>query len=101
MANTFFTNEHTDLLQKLIQEVVNDPKTYLGSKYLPSVSIPARRIRTEVIEATGGLTLEYAIGTDPLAIQGFGTRVQEFIPPAYKEKILLKEDDILHLRELG
>jgi len=101
MVNTFVTNEHTSVLQKLVNEVVNDPTTYLGSKYLPSVSLPTRRIRTEVIEASGGLTQEHVIGTDPLYVPNFGTRVQEFEPAAFKEKIKFDEKDILFLRELG
>jgi hypothetical protein len=101
MANEFFVNEHTQVLQKLVREVVNDPTTYLGSKFIPSVAINARRIFTEVIEASGGLTNEHVVGTDPTYIQSFGTRVQEFEPPAYKEAILYDEKKILFLRELG
>lgn len=101
MANEFFTDEHTSALQKLVREVVNDPTTYLGSKYLPSVALPVSRVRTEVVEATGGLTLEHALGTDPKHIQGFGTRVQEFAPAAYKEVMHWDEKKLLHLRELG
>jgi len=101
MANEFLTDEHTELLQKLVREVVNDPSTYIGSKFLPSVSIPVRKIRTEVIEASGGVTNEHVPGTDPKYIQSFGTRVQEFEPPAYKEAIHYDEKKILWLRELG
>lgn len=101
MANLFITNEHTSVLQKLIKEIVNDPSTYKGSKYIPSVALPVRTIRTEVVEATGGLTLEHAIGTDPKYVQSFGTRVQEFEPPSYKEAIHYDERKILFLRELG
>ena len=101
MANEFFIDEHTSALTKLVNEVVNDPTTYLGSKYLPSVALPVSRVRTEVIEATGGLTLEHAMGTDPKHIQSFGSRVQEFAPPAYKEVMHWDEKKILHLRELG
>lgn len=101
MANYFFEDEHTALLQKLVREVVNDPTTYLGSKYLPSVALPVRRIRTEVIQASGGLTLEHAIGTDTQTIQQVGNRVQEFEPPAYKEQIIFNEGQLLYLRELG
>lgn len=101
MANEFFTNEHTQVLQKLVREIVNDPTTYLGSKFIPSISLPVRRIYTEVIEASGGLTNEHVVGTDPKFIQSFGTRVQEFEPPAYKEAILYDEQKILYLRELG
>jgi hypothetical protein len=101
MTNQFFTNEHTSVLQKLVQEIVNDPSTYLGSKYLPSISMPTRKIRTEVIEASGGLTLEHVIGTDPAYVPNFGSRVQEFEPAAFKEKIKFDEKDILFLRELG
>lgn len=101
MASEFLTDEHTSALQKLVNEVVNDPTTYLGSKYLPSVAVPTSKIRTEVIEATGGMTQEHAMGTDPKAIQHFGSRVQEFTPPAYKETLLWDEKKILHLRELG
>ncbi|MDX1409532.1 MAG: major capsid protein, partial [Saprospiraceae bacterium] len=73
----------------------------MGAKYLPSVALPVNRIRTEVIEATGGLTNEHMPGTDPQFIQRFGTRVQEYTPPKYKEKIHFNEEDILYLRELG
>lgn len=101
MANTFITNEHTQVLQKLVREIVNDPSTYIGSKYIPSVALPVRKIRTEVIEASGGLTNEHVIGTDPTYVQSFGTRVQEFEAPAYKEAIHYDEKKLLFLRELG
>ncbi len=101
MANEFVTDQHTSLLQKLIQEVVNDPTTYKGAQYIPSIAMPTRKIRTEVIEATGGLTNEHLVGTDPQYIQSFGSRVQEFTPPAFKEAIHYDEEKILYLRELG
>lgn len=101
MANEFITNEHTEIIQKLIMEVVNDPSTYMGSQWLPSVSLPVRKIRNEVIEASGGLTNEHVVGSDPKYVQSFGTRVQEFIAPQYKEAIHYDEAKILWLRELG
>jgi hypothetical protein len=101
MANEFFTTEHTQVLQKLINEVVNDPTTYRGSALIPSISLPVREIFTEVIEATGGLTQEHVVGTDPTYIRSFGSRVQKFEPPAFKEAILYDEKKILNLRELG
>lgn len=99
--NEFFTNEYTSTIQKLVNEVVNDPSTYLGAKYIPSVALPVDRVRVEIIEASGGLTNEHAIGTDPKYVQSFGTRVQEFAAPAYKEAIHYDEKKILHLRNLG
>lgn len=101
MANGFISTEHTELLQKLVKEIVNDPTTYIGSRYLPSVALPVDVVRTEVIEASGGLTNEHVIGTDPLYINSFGTRVQEYKPPKYKESIHYDEDRILFLRQLG
>lgn len=101
MANEFFDNEYTEVLQKLVNEVVNDPKTYLGAKYLPSTQVHASRVRVEVIEATGGYTNEHVPGTEPKVIKGGGSRVQEFIPPAYKETIIYDEPKLLYLRELG
>ena len=101
MLNGWVTAEFTASMQKLIKEVVNDPSTYLGSKYLPSIAMPVNRILTEVIEATGGLTNEHVPGTDPSYIRSFGTRVQEYIPPKYKEAIHYDEAKILYLRELG
>ena len=99
--NEFFTNEYTSTIQKLVQEIVNDPSTYLGAKYIPSVALPVDRIRVEIIEASGGLTNEHADGTDPKYIQSFGTRVQEYAPPAYKEAIHYDEKRIKHLRQIG
>lgn len=101
MANEFFNDENTAVLQKLVKEIVNDPSTYQGSKYIPSVALPVRKIRTEVIEASGGLTKDHLVGTDPEYIQSFGTRVQEYEPPAYKEAIRYDESKLLFLRELG
>lgn len=101
MGNEFFTNEYTSVIQKLVNEVVNDPSTYLGAKYIPSVAMPVDRVRVEIIEATGGVTNEHAVGTDPKYIRSFGTRVQEFAAPAYKEAIHYDEKKILHLRQLG
>lgn len=101
MANEFVTNEQTAIIQKLVMEIVNDPSTYLGSKYLPSIALPVRKIRNEVIEASGGLTNDHVPGTSPKYIQSFGTRVQEFIAPEYKEAIHYDEPKILWLRELG
>lgn len=100
-TNEFFTDEYTSVLQKLIFEVVNDPSTYQGSRILPAVAIPTKKIRTEVVEATGGLTTEHVRGTDPVYVQSFGSRVQEYIAPEYKEAIHYDEDKILNFRELG
>lgn len=99
--NEFFTNEYTEVIQKLIREVVNDPTTYMGSRWLPSVALPVNRVRTEVIEASGGMTQEHLPGTAPKSVQSFGMRVQEYQPSFYKETILYDEQRILFLRELG
>lgn len=101
MSNEFFTNEYTSVLQKLIHEIVNDPSTYRGAKYLPSVALPVNKVRTEVIESSGGLTNEHARGTDPKYVNDFGSRVQEFSPGAYQEVVHYDEEKILYLRELG
>lgn len=99
--NQFLTNEYTEVIQKLVREIVNDPSTYMGSKYLPSVALPVSKVRTEVIEASGGLTQEHRPGSEPKLIQSFGTRVQEYQPPFYKESIMYGEEKILYLRQLG
>lgn len=101
MANEFISDEQTEVMQGLIREIVNDPSTYLGSKYLPSIALPVRKIRNEIIEASGGLTNQHAAGNDPQYIQSFGSRVEEFVGPQYKEAIHYDEDKILWLRELG
>lgn len=101
LVNQFLTDEFTEVIAKLVQEVVNDPSTYQGSKLIPSVAYPVNKIRTEVIEATGGVTNEHLPGTAPKYIQSFGTRVEEFVPPKYKEAIHYDESKILYLRELG
>lgn len=101
MTNEFFTDDYTSVLQKLIREVVNDPATYMGAALLPSVASPTRKIRNEVVEASGGMTKEHLPGTEPKYIQGFGSRVQEFSPAFYKEAIRYDEEKILFLRELG
>lgn len=101
LVNGFITNEYTETIQKLIREVVNDPSQYMGSKYIPSIALPVNRIRTEVIEASGGTTSEHSPGTNPKYVQSFGTRVQEFQPAYYKEAIHYDERKILFLRELG
>lgn len=99
--NEFLTTEFTQVLQKLIKEVVNDPATYRGHKYLPAVSLPVSEIYTEVIEATGGLTNQHQPGTQPKYIQSFGSRVQKYEPPFYKEAINYNEQKILFFRKLG
>lgn len=101
MTNNFLTNEYTEVIQKLVKEIVNDPTTYVGSRYLPSIVLGVNKVRTEVIEASGGLTNEHLPGTNPKYIQSFGTRVQEYEPPFYKEAIHYDERKILFLRELG
>lgn len=101
MENGFITTEMTQVLQKMVREVVNDPSTYYGSKLIPSVQLPTETVYTEVVEATGGLTKPHAIGTDPEYISSFGTRIQEFKAPSWRESIHYDEKKILHLRELG
>lgn len=101
MTNEFFVNEYTSVLQKLIFEVVSDPAEFKGVQYIPTVSIPVNKIRTEVVEASGGLTPEHARGTDPKYTQSVGSRVEEFSPGAYQEAIHYDEEKILSLRELG
>lgn len=101
MANEFFDNEYTEVIQKMVRQVVNDPATYRGAKYIPSVALPVNRIRVEVLEATGGVTQEHVPGSNTLYIQGTGMYTQEFTPPYYKEGILYDEKRILYLREIG
>lgn len=99
--NLFLTNQWTETIQKVVREIVNDPKTYMGQKYLPAVALPVSKVRTEVIEASGGLTNEHVPGTNPKYVTSVGTRVQEYEPPFYKETIHYDEKKILFLRELG
>jgi len=96
-----FTNEYTDMIQKVVRQVVNDPATYLGSKYLPSLATPATRIYVDVVEASGGLTNEHVEGTDPKTVQGIGTHTQSFEGGVWKEELVMVEKDLLRLRELG
>lgn len=100
-SNVFFTDQYTSLLQRVVQEIVTDPKTYLGVKYIPTVTLPVDTVQADVIEAYGGLTNEHLLGTDPEYIQRFGVRQQEFKPPSYREAIHWGEKEILHLRRLG
>jgi hypothetical protein len=100
-SNEFFIDQYTSELQKLIREVVNDPSTYLGSEFLPSVASPVLKVRNEVVESTGGVTNDYLPGTSPKFVQSFGSRVQEFSPGYWKEAIHYDETKILFLRELG
>lgn len=101
LVNEFFTDDYTETIRRLVREVVNDPTTYKGSALMPSVALPVNKVRTEIVEATGGLTNEHLPGTDVKYIQSFGSRVETFTPPKYKEAIHMNEDDILYLRELG
>ncbi len=97
----FITNEWTQVIQKLVQEVVNDPKTYRGAQYMPSIAMPVSQIFVDVIEATGGLTGEHLPGTNPKYVQSFGIRTQQYSMPYYKEAINYDEQKILNLRQLG
>jgi hypothetical protein len=99
--NTFITNEWTQTVSKLIREIVNDPSTYRGAQYLPSIAMEVSEVFTEVVEATGGLTNEHLPGTTPKYVQSGGSRVQSYTPPAYKEAINYDEQKILNLRKLG
>ena len=101
MSNEFFVDEYTSALQRLVREVVNDPKTYMGSGIMPSVATASRRIRSEVVEASGGTTNEHLPGTAPKYVQKTSSRVQEFSPAYFKEALHYDEADILYLRELG
>lgn len=95
------TTEHTELLQKAVREIVNDPATYMGASILPSVALPVLRVRVDVIEASGGLTNEHLVDTDVKYIQRAGFRTEEFEPAYYKEAIPLRESELLYLRKLG
>lgn len=100
-SNVFFTDQYTSLLQRVVQEIVTDPKTYKGIQYIPAVSLPVDTIQADIIEAYGGLTNEHLLGTDPEYIQRFSVRQEEFKPPSYREAIHWTEKEILHLRKLG
>lgn len=101
MSSGFFTDEHTAALQKMVREVQNDPSEHLGRKYLPAVAIPASEIRVDIVEATGGMTADHMLGTDPKYTQRFGTRASRFTPGSWRDVIRYDEKDILTLRELG
>ncbi len=101
MMNSYITNEWTSAVTKVVREIVSDPAKFMGVKYLPAVAIPVETVRTEVIEANGGLTMEHLPGTNPKYIESGGTRVQEYSPPFYKEAIHYDEKKILFLRKIG
>ncbi len=101
MPNEFFIDDYTSELNELIREVVNDPATYMGAKWMPSRTIMTNRIRGEVLEASGGVTQEHVVGTDPKTVRKSGSRVQEYMPGFYKEEIIYDENDILFLRQMG
>ncbi len=96
-----FTTEYTDMIQKVVRQVVNDPATYMGSKYLPSVALPASKIYVDVVESSGGLTNEHVEGTSPKTVQGVGTHTQAFEGGVWKEELIMNEPELLRLRELG
>lgn len=95
------TREYTTQVQKVIREIVNDPTTYRGAKYLPSVAMPVSKIYVDVVEASGGLTQPHILGAAPKYIQGVGNRTLEFSPGFWKEAINYNEQKILFLRQLG
>lgn len=96
-----FTNEYTNQIQKVVRQVVNDPATYKGAAYLPAVALPASTIYIDVIEASGGMTNEHVLGTQPKTVQGIGTHTQSFQGGAWKEELIMGEADLLRLRDLG
>lgn len=100
-AGGVFTKEYTTIIQKLVNQVVNDPATYRGAKYLPSVQVPSDRIYVDVIEASGGLTSEHVLGTSPKNVAGVGSHTQSFAGGAWKESLVMNEADLLRLRQLG
>lgn len=101
MSSQFFTNQWTSSMQKLLREIMSDPKTFVGARYLPSVVHNAAVIRTEVLEATGGMTNEHVLDTNPKYIGVGGSRVQEYSPGYYKETVHYNEEKIIFLRKLG
>lgn len=103
MAETggIFTKEYTTMIQKMVNQVVNDPKTYRGAKYMPAVNLPVDRIYVDVVEASGGMTKEHVLGTEPQTVAGVGMHTQSFSGGAWKETHIMDEPDILKLRELG
>lgn len=101
MSSQFFTNQWTSSMQKLLREVMSDPKTFIGARFLPSVVHNAAVIRTEVLEATGGMTNEHVLDTNPKYIGVGGSRVQEFSPGFWKEAVHYNEEKIIFLRKLG
>lgn len=100
-VGALFSNEYTDMIQKVVRQVVNDPSTYKGSKYLPGVALAASKIYVDVVEASGGMTNEHVLGTEPKTVQGIGTHTQSFEGGAWKETLIMGEPDLLRLRELG
>lgn len=96
-----FINEYTAALQKMVRQVVNDPSTYKGSKYLPSVALPMQKIYIDIVEASGGLTSEHVPETEPKAVQGVGTSTEEVEGGAWRETLRMGEKDLLRLRTLG
>lgn len=96
-----FTKDYVTAIQKVVQQVVNDPSTYRGAAYLPAVASTADRLYVDVVEASGGLTQEHVLGTPTKTIHGVGVHTQAYTFGAWKESHIMGEQDLLKLRQLG
>lgn len=101
LPSQIVTTEFVQTLQKVIFPIVNKPETYMGQKYLPSINMPVEEIYVDSVEATGGLSPEHVLGTNPKIRQRTGSTTLFFKPGAYREEKVFDERDILFLRKLG
>lgn len=93
----------TSKLVKVIQEFdfAAAASEFRLAAEMPIRPIEQSRIRYDIRKGAGGMTQAAVKGAESPIVAFFGAAMAEFEPAEWREKVILTEDEMLALRELG
>lgn len=90
-----------DAIQKVVDNIVIDPMQYRLSTELPFRTQPGSKVKVDVRQRMGGMTMAVSPGAESPIVERRGAQQIEFSVAPFREKVILGEKDILDVRRLG
>lgn len=91
----------SQVLDIAIRKIPYDTKNYIGARFAPVVSRMAHKIVYDEIHGPVGMTTAHNLDSEASRVAMPGVIRKEFEPGYFKEKVTLKESDLLLLRQMG
>ena len=101
MAGITYTYPTNVALDMVTQEYVAQTEKMRGEELMPFQDTATQKVQWDELDTERGMTAPHTMGTDPKIDVRQGSRVREFEPIPFKETDLIKENELLRVRQFG